>query len=334
MPRHRPEPGDPDYDWSQPYRWGGRKALEDAKAFLSSDRAVSPVPTSADLDTATRRTTVKRKPLSLRGLTDIAETASLPTGLAGMIPSPASPALLGLSAALLAPGALRKTLAPEEDESALEGAIQTGLVALPGVGAVRRAGRGVSNLTREPKSFGEVASKQGVNLSKEVPYASRQVATNPSQTLGVAREVAEETGEPLGRVLKGKGGRTGFARGESLDALLELAGAGKRGKAIRRANERKGLVAEANRQGRMGARTVPSSDNPLIDALPEGGLGTITPAEQMKFMAGSRRSQVTDLQDVHIDDEWTALNELLGSPKRQGIPARSRAFRSNKPFPE
>ena len=133
------EPGDESFQWEQPYINPADRLLGEARYTLSKahdlsadtaregNRAAMEAPQTHD---------IKQKSFA-RNMTDFADTMAMGSGLAGMIPSPLSPALLGLSGALAIPGAVRQTLNPDIDESRLGGAIQGGLAALPLAGSLR-----------------------------------------------------------------------------------------------------------------------------------------------------------------------------------------------------
>ena len=149
--------------------------------------------------------------------------------LASTVVSLASPLLNPTGAAL---SGLRKFIAPEADESRLEGAIETGF-SVPLIRAMRVPGvketisKGMSNAGRQFRALG---------TSREIPVGGGvQRATNPNQALEVARQIAGETGEPLEAVLAG-GRQAGFNR-PSQEALAKLAGSGMVGRTARLAAE-------------------------------------------------------------------------------------------------
>ena len=297
--------------------------LDEAKAALARSqkflREVVPSPVKTP-----------RPQSKARQFTDLLTEGAAPVGVAGLVPGPQSGPLLALSALMAAPGAVRKVIAPEEDESRLGGATETALTAIPALFAAR----GLKSLAPVLKRFGPPK----IGLGRVTAEGGGiQKATNPNQALAVARDVAGETGEPLAKVLTGKGGKTGFARGAAVEALMRLAGSGVVGRAGKLADEAEVAASVPGRLLRQiridagtGARNVPRSTNPLLEALPEGGLGTVTPESIRRLTAGSRQSIV---QDLDLGDDLSGfgtdlLAELESRSRRLQIPTRARAFQS------
>jgi hypothetical protein len=189
------------------------------------------------------------------------QTASLPLSF-----TPAAPigaAGLAAGSALALPEDIRQIIAPDEDESRLGGAIETAFD-VAGVGPAARALRSAA---------GARAARPTMRVGKgraEIPFASRQRATDPNQALAVAREVAEETGQPVEAVLAGsrKSGREAGFTQQSTAALRRLAGSGPRATRAR-VGQQVGLGARASEEidPRLfrGERTIPG-DRPELEA--------------------------------------------------------------------
>ena len=166
---------------------------------------------------------------SLRALTEplaragqLAMTASLPTAF---VPGgQAAAAGLGLGGTVAqVPDMLARSLDddPTNDPGFLEGGFAA-LGLLPGIRAARSTRRAVPPTGMPSRVLGAPAST-------EVPFASAQRATDPNQVLRVAREVAGESGEPLNKVIRGKGGKTGYSKPQT-EALMKLATSGMGGR--------------------------------------------------------------------------------------------------------
>jgi hypothetical protein len=289
------EPGDEAFVYGQPYSDRGANALAAAKEFLS--RHQGPVePSPEDLAEATQRTTVAREPMSLRGLTDIGESASLPLAGMGMIPSPMSPFLLGASAILAGAGGLRKLIAPETDESRVEGGVQSALSMLPFAGKLR--GLGQHAMKRIPVSAEKAYSLTGL-----------EQAVNPAEAKLISGllESWKQFAKP------------GIVSSEK-----------KAAKVIHTAAGNKSRIGRMNQQSEAGYRNVPPETNPNLGLLPESGLGTITPAEWRKL--GLRQVHQTAPSYPNPEAGWG--EDLLANLSRLKIPARARAFATNTPLPE
>lgn len=320
------EPGDQDYDWSQPYEDIGARSLGEARYTLEKGRQLSESAIPEPAPAAPTRS-------GARQFTDYLEELSLPMGIAGAVPTPASAPLLALSALMAAPGGVRKLVSPEEDESRLGGAVQTGLSALPGVAAARGAGslRGLqraAGLSKPAGPAGEVLA--GPSMFDDV--MARASRTAGADTLRSNVRSAIDAAP------------SNFPSGPTPQAALK--------QQLRRLN------AEG---GGVGRNTFSSEDvTPLLETLPEGGLSTIGRGINKLGSTSGPRSIVNDIEG--LDDlpqawrqfvkpegtlppsssrrsaPWTSLDALLESitPNRQrlGIPARARAFRTNSPLPE
>lgn len=138
--KHKVMRGDPSYD-PRYDEYLDSDPVADAKGFLNQPPIAD---TSGDgYREAVNRTTVDQ-PLSLRALTDLTDTMSaavLPTGFLG------GPGF-AVSGGLALPGAARRMIAPDEDESRLGGAVQAGFAAIPALRALRGA-KPASNLVRQ-----------------------------------------------------------------------------------------------------------------------------------------------------------------------------------------
>ena len=113
-----------------------------------------------------------------------------------------------------------------------------------GVGAVKSLGqlavrgakaapaaiaRGWDKFTTPSRMAGQFPRVMGAPASQEVAgYAGRQMATNPNQALEIARDIAAESGDDLGAVLR-QGAKGGVGRA-SAQALERLAGSGAEGR--------------------------------------------------------------------------------------------------------
>jgi len=83
-----------------------------------------------------------------------------------------------------------------------------------------------------------------------------------------------------------------------------------------------------------GERTVGSSSNPLLDLLPESGLGTVTPAEWRKLGLRQVSEHFPSYTKAGPAPETDWGENLLANLSRLKIPARARAFATNTPLPE
>ena len=186
---------------------------------------------------------------SLRALTEplahagqLATTASLPTAF---VPGgQAVAAGLGLGGTLAqVPDILARSLDtdPTNDPSMLEGGFAA-LGLLPGIGAARAARRAIPPAGMPSRVLGTPAAT-------EVPFASAQQAVNPNQVLRVAREVADESGEPLGKIIRGRGGKTGYSKPQT-EALMKLASSGMVGRVGQQADEAVAAAMNVARQRR------------------------------------------------------------------------------------
>lgn len=316
------QPGDPGFDWSKYAEFRkGNDPLAEAQAFLADPRrSMAPVPTSSDIESAKRNTTVAQEPMSLRGLTDIGENAALPLGLAGMVPSPLSPVLLGSSAALAGLGGLRKLINPQADESRIGGAVQAGLSALP---ALSGAARGIRNagqlaMKRIPisaeKAYRGVGSLEQLSGLNEAPQSIQALENLVSKAKSLPEDVLSKFPESWRQ----------FASAETPKVTSSV-------KTTRTPAE---MLAKMNQESAAGYRNVPSHESPRLDVFPRGGLDTITPDEWKKL--GLR--QVHQSTPTYLSEQANWGSDLLGPEAdraaRLSIPARARAFRTNTPFTE
>ncbi len=295
------EPGDEAFIYGQPYEDRGARALAEAKAFLADPRrSQAPIPTSEDYDSAVRQTAVERKPLSLRGLTDIGESASLPLAAMGMIPSPASPILLGASGLLAGAGGLRKLIAPEADESRLEGGVQSALSMLPFAGKMRGLGQQV--LKRFPISAEKAYSLSGLETAAN-PAEAKLISALPESWKQFAKPGIVSSEKKAARIIPTKAGN-------------------------------QSRLARMNRESEAGYRTVPPETNPNLDLLPESGMSTITPDEWRKLGLRQVRDAIPSHTAPVRGSEPGYGEDLLANLSRLKIPARARAFATNTPLPE
>lgn len=241
-----PQPGDPDFDWSQynTYKKQAGDPVAEAKAFLAQDDpTVGPAPDNSDLapDEYAHMSPARYATTALSGEwmgNRLTEGGHPYLGYASDIANYSrNPIGVGLSG-------LRRLINPDADESRVGGAIDTafgvtgaapgllgkGWQALKGLRGGEAAAEGASALPEAWKPF--VRPAEGAErASTEIPYASHQVAQNPNQVLEVARDVVNESGDPLEKVLRGRGGKTGQSK-PSVDALMQLANSGPKPKVV------------------------------------------------------------------------------------------------------
>lgn len=211
----------------------------------------------------------RRATEGMSGAGDVASQASLattPLALAGL--PEVSGGALALAGLLHAPDQLRRAYAPQADETrpGVGEAIGTGLEMLPALGLAGKAGQAAEATGPRP----------WVNQAKEVPYANRMPSQNPNQVLGVARDIVQETGDPLESVLRG--GRKSGTNGASVDALMKLAASGSVEPTARLAREAeqaanlpKQMVRQMNYDSAGGMRT-----NRYIGGLQKEGPGGLS----------------------------------------------------------
>jgi hypothetical protein len=133
------EPGDVEYSWDQPYEDKTEQLLGEARYTLGKGRQLMDAPHAAG-DVAEAKVHAQfpgERHTGLRGATEFMGDFGGVVGGLGIIPTPASGALLGLSGLLSAPDAARKLWSPDEDESRAGGALQAGLAGLSMVPAMR-----------------------------------------------------------------------------------------------------------------------------------------------------------------------------------------------------
>lgn len=155
---------------------------------------------------------------------DIASLASLP-----LLPMPAlSGAAMALGGMLHAPDQLRRAYAPQDGETrpGLGEALSTGLEMLPGVGLAGHMGQEAvaAEDTYGLGQHGRIGPSRYEAPTGAVDSPNFQHAPNPNQTLGVARGIANETGDPLEAILRG--GRKSGTNAQSVQALMKLAASG------------------------------------------------------------------------------------------------------------
>lgn len=309
----RVEPGDAGYDWSQ----GSTQfdPLADAKGFLADPANRVPQPSQEDTDYAFNATNVPKQPMSLRGLTDIMESTSLPLAGMGMIPSPASPFLLGASGAMSAAGGLRKMIAPEEDESRTEGGVQSALSLLPFAGKLKNIGqlamRKFPESVEKAYRMGAPTAMSGLNEAQpslraleEMAAATKVPAVKASQTAGLPESWKQ------------------FAKPEGWEPTFA-----KKAKVVHTKAGVKSRLARMNQESEAGYRNVPTSDAQRAD--PTAGLGGITPAEWAKL--GLRQTRQTMPRRMS-EQGWgeDLFDQLSQREGRLSVPARARAFREQK----
>jgi hypothetical protein len=327
MPRYqtvggkRVEPGDAEYNWDNAST--SFDPLADAKAFLADpSRSQAPQPTAEEMAAATQR--APREPMSLRGLTDIGETASLPLALMGMIPSPASPVLLGASGVLAGAGGLRKLIAPEADESRIEGGVQSALSMLPLAGKLR--------------GLGQVASKR-FPISAEKAYRGAQSL----ERFGGLNQAPQSIAALEAAVAAGKPQVSAEQLSKFPEAWRQFASATtpKVAKSpVKITRTPKGMISKMNRESEAGYRNTQSHGADL-DMLPESGMATITPDEwkrlgmrQVSEHFPSTLRPVSPVPGTEAGYGEDLLAQLSARTNRLKIPARSRAFATNTPIPE
>ena len=324
---------------------GAKGALGRSDEFLTSVGARTPQPAP------------RKAPTPLRGFTDLLDDASMASGVAGIVPSPASGPLLALSSLLALPGGARKLISPEEDESRVGGAFQTGLAALPGWGAARRlAGRagkayqGGADLAEKYAFYGpkyrtavEEPVKRAFGASLQRLKNTGRASTQDLAYGGVQRPVM--TGSSAEQFRRASRGFTEPAEimnaaesvvgsdPRSLKVLQQLVEGGDEAVALRRAR-RYGYGGSEPSLTRS-AGTNPSYESlehvPGWEKLPEGGIGTITP-ESLQSLLSSRGGVATDLAETASDWGPDLMEALNAQQRRLSIPARARAFRSNSPL--
>lgn len=215
MPKHIPRPGDSDFDWSQYDKY--KKAndpLGEAKVALARAQKLSDNTDAPNLGGLRDRMndlseeSRNAQPYSgrewARGLTEGTDSAAGLMGLAAMAPTPASPLLATASGALMMPGAARRMIMPEEDESRTEGAIQAALGSL-GFGAVRgAAGGAIKGVSKKAKSSlsalkhyiapgedaGVTATREAVDMArslKDIGYEPRTAGKIAGWPLGKSK---------------------------------------------------------------------------------------------------------------------------------------------------
>lgn len=181
--------------------------LSQAKATLAKSYGVVPPSAPEEPMAPAPRPSLRG---ALRGATDIMSGAAVAPGLASILPTPLSPVLGLTSAALAAPGALRKLLMPDADESRVMGAVETGLTALVApwrglkgaTAAAPEAAEAVKSIPRQltESGFSREAARK-VAGHREIPYQSSQAAENPASLLKMVREVAAENDEDVASVI-------------------------------------------------------------------------------------------------------------------------------------
>ena len=106
--------------------------------------------------------------LAMRALTEGTDTAAGVTGLGSLVPTPASPFLGAASLGLAAPGALRRLLLPDEDESRGWGAAEAAiLAAIPASRALRTA-KAIPVPSGLGMGYGSAAGKGLPNLAEQI----------------------------------------------------------------------------------------------------------------------------------------------------------------------
>ena len=219
--------------------------VEDARRYLESAPDYSDI---ASIPERLKELQSGPRP-SLRGLTEplaragqYAMTASLPTAFVPGGQAVAAGMGLGGTVAQV-PDMIARSLDddPTNDPGVLEGGFAA-LGLLPGVGAARAARRAIPPAGMPSRVLGAPAST-------EIPFASAQRAINPNQVLRTARDVADESGEPLSKVIRGKGGKTGYSKPQT-EALMRLASSGMVSRVSREADEALAEAATIARQRR------------------------------------------------------------------------------------
>ncbi len=280
------------------------------KGVMSHEEATAP--TTAKMPTARG---------ALRGFTEMLAkpapalgTAAMGSALTG-IGAPLAPYLGAASMLSAGPNVIRQALLPDEDESRAaalgEGALYAAAPAIGKFGpaisqTVKNAlgsMRGLSNATKPAGWVGKsVASGYG-GVGKNV--------SNFDEAASAVDDVSPELPESWKQFVQPKSFR---------------------GKAepVASARNPKDMLATMSRESEAGYRNVPHSDNPLMDLLPEGGLGSITPAEWKKL---GLRQVPEDLQ-FHQNPaaKWSEdlFEQLAQREGRLSIPARARAFQEQK----
>lgn len=131
-------------------------------------------------------------------------------------------------------------------EAALLGAPQIFRGAKAGVGAVRTAATNASNARRVaaarsamtggpamPRPASTTAGPSKFALGREVPHQSTVPAVDPNRVMRMAQEIADETGVPVEKVLKGYGNDTP-GRQSALGKLVGAGQSGRQSQAVRR----------------------------------------------------------------------------------------------------
>jgi hypothetical protein len=221
---HIPQPGDPDFDWSQydRYKRTAPDPVQAAKDFLAQAPDLSHV---ADLEDRASALTGPKHGLreSLRDITEPMATVGGGALLGSLIPGPQSPVLGGAGIMMTSPDALRRMLVPVEGESRLGGLAEAGLNMLPALKGLRSA--------RQLASVEEGAAPmiQGV-----VEYAKERAGQLQQGTGLLARKAAmkrasQEAGWPLSTKAPvswdtGRGPYEGPTSARALAALKALTG--------------------------------------------------------------------------------------------------------------
>ncbi len=323
------EPGDVDFVYGESYENPIDKALGESRYTLgraetllgdTGRQAKVAGEDAAQLEQQRQREgAYKEPPMSLRRLTDMAEMAALPVGIAGMVPTPASPFLLGASTALGAAGGVRKLLNPDEDESRAGGAGQLAFAALPSA-----VGKGIQGL----RGLGGQAMKR-FPISAEKAYRGADSMENLSglneqpQSLAALRRMMEARQPQVPDEIMQK-----LSNAWKQFASVTSPAVAKSAPKIKRTP--KGLLSKMGRESEAGYRNVPHSDNPLLDVLPEGGLGQITPAEWKRLGLKQVQNDIPAYLDETADWGGDLFEQLAQREGRLSIPARARAFREQK----
>ncbi len=318
------EPGDVDFVYGESYENPIDRLLGEAKSSLGrSEQLLGKIgaegETVAQAEQQRQREGAYRPAMSLRGLTDAMEMAALPVGVAGMVPTPASPFLLGASTALGAAGGVRKLLNPDEDESRAGGAGQLAFAALPS--AVGKSIRGLRGL-------GGQAMKR-FPISTEKAYRGAESLENleglnqPPQSLAALRRMMESRQPQVPDEIM-----RGLPDAWKQFASVTSPAVAKSAPKIKRTP--KGMLSKMERESEAGYRNVPHSDNPLLDVLPEGGLGSITPAEWKRLGLKQVQNDIPRHFDETADWGGDLFEQLAQREGRLSVPARARAFREQK----
>lgn len=138
---------------------------------------------------------------SIRTLTEGMQMGAAIPGVAAMVPSPASPILGGVATLMALPNSLRKLVSPDEDESRLGGAIETGLSAIPAIAGVRRmtspaaiAGRELAKVPATRSAWLRDAVREAMDEAGESPYKFNNLPSpSPKPTPAAFGRVGLET---------------------------------------------------------------------------------------------------------------------------------------------